>query len=160
MQPPANAPPWPHDDQQSLIAFYGKPWLDGALLTHVIPPFTMKYEGAVIHGILVHRKCADALMTALNTCWDHYGHEQAQIDAVGLSNYSGSFNYRSVRGVSRLSCHAFGAAIDIDAEHNPLGALHGRMAQPVIDAFKSVGCIWGGDFKSRKDWMHFQFAHE
>jgi len=151
---------WPHDDTASLIAFYGKPWEDGSLLVHVVPPFVMKYEGAVIRGITIHKKCADALTEALNTAWISYKKDQAAIDASGLSNYSGSFNYRNVRGASNLSCHAFGAALDIDAEHNPLGAVKGRMPQEVVQAFKSVGAFWGGDFIHRKDWMHFQFARE
>lgn len=151
---------FPHDDTAALIAFYGKPWENPALLTHVTPPFAMRYEGAVVHGVLFHVKAAPALTAAMAACWDHYGHDQAQIDAAGLSNYSGSYNYRNVRGASSLSCHSFGAAIDIDADHNRLGSTHGRMPQPVIDAFKAQGFFWGGDFKSRKDFMHFQGAHE
>ena len=152
--------PWPHDDTASLIAFYGKPWEDSSLLVHVPPPFIMKYEGAIIHGILIHQKCAAALALALSSIWKYYGQSQDQIDASGVSNYSGSYNYRSVRGASNLSCHAFGAALDIDAEHNMLGSSHGNMKQPVVDAFKMVGAFWGGDFIHRKDWMHFQFAKE
>ena len=151
---------WPHDDTDSLIAYYGRPWDDPNLLVHVPPPFIMKYEGAVIHGILIHNKCAAALATALSSAWKFYGQDQSQIDATGLSNYSGSYNYRSVRGASNLSCHAFCAALDIDAEHNMLGAAQGAMRKPVVDAFKYVGATWGGDFIHRKDWMHFQFAHE
>ena len=151
---------WPHDDTQSLIAFYGKPWIDSSLLVDVTPPFVMKYESAIVHGLLVHNKIAVALSTALKTIWDHYGNDQHIIDATGISNYSGSYNYRSVRGAGNLSCHAFGAALDFDAENNPLGAAHGSMARPCIDAFKSVGAVWGGDFIHRKDWMHFQFANE
>ena len=151
---------WPHDDTNSLIAFYGKPWEDSSLLTHVTPPFVMKYEGTQIHGILFNVKCAGALLQALNNAWDAYGHDQAAIDASGLSNYSGSYNYRDVRGATNLSCHAFGAAIDIDAEHNPLGSNSGAMPQQVVDAFKAAGAFWGGDFVHRKDEMHFQWATE
>lgn len=151
---------WPHDDTDSLLDFYGAPWKNPGLLTHVQPPFVMRYEGAVIHGILFHIKCAPALNTALAAIWEHYGHDQGAIDAAGLSNYSGSYNFRSIRGATRLSCHSFGAAIDIDAEHNPLGAAQGRMPAAAVDAFSSVAAMWGGNFRTRKDWMHFQFAHE
>lgn len=151
---------WPHDDTQSLIEFYGKPWGDLGLLTHVTPPFQMRYESTPIHGILIHKKCADALAEALAAIWDHYGHDQGAIDKSSISRYSGSYNYRNVRGAGNLSCHAFGAAIDIDAEHNSLGSVHSQMDPVVISAFKSVGAFWGGDFIHRKDPMHFQFAHE
>lgn len=151
---------WPHDDTESLIAFYGKPWIDPSLLTHVTPPFIMKYEGAVVHGLLIHVKCAEALTEALRACWDHYGHDQDAIDKTGLSNYSGSYNYRAIRGSSRLSCHAFGAAVDIDAEHNPLGSRTWKIPPDVVNAFKATGAFWGGDFQNRKDSQHFQWAHE
>lgn len=150
---------WPHDDTQSLRAFYGQPWINSALLTHVTPPFQMKYEGALIHGILIHKKCALALGEALQTIWDNYNHDQAALDATGFTNYSGSYNYRSVRGASNLSCHAFGAAIDVNAEKFPMHS-DLRFAQPILDAFYAVGAFYGGDFKSRKDPMHFEFAKE
>ena len=155
---------WPSDNTASLIAFYGKPWETPSLLTHVAPPFAMYYEGTLIHGILIHTKCAAAVTEALNNAWQAYGMDQKQIDASGLSNYSGSYNYRNVRGASSLSCHAFGAALDIDAEHNPMwyaGAPKPfHMPNQVVAAFKSVNATWGGDFTHRHDPMHFQFAHE
>lgn len=36
----------------------------------------------------------------------------------------------------------------------------GAMPDAVVQCFKSEGWFWGGDFKSRKDPMHFQAAHE
>lgn len=152
---------FPHDDESALEAFYGKPWNRPELLTHVVPPFDMRYEGALIRGILIHNKCATSLSNALDAIWEFYQHDQAKIIASGIGNYSGAFNYRNVRGSgTKLSCHSFGAAIDIDAEHNPLGAAHGTLAQPVIDIMKEHGATWGGDFIHRKDWMHFQWANE
>ena len=97
---------------------------------------------------------------ALNRWLDDHPVVQTALDASGLSNYSGSYNYRNVRGATSLSCHAFGAALDIDAEHNPLGATSWHMPQQVVAAFKSVNATWGGDFIHRKDSQHFQFAHE
>lgn len=150
---------WPHDDMQSLRAFYGQPWINTALLTHVVPPFQMKYEGTLIHGILIHKKCAQALSEALQKIWDSYNHDQAAVDNTGFTNYSGSYNYRNVRGAQTLSCHAFGAAIDINAEELPMHS-EKRLAQPILDAFKAVGAFYGGDFKTRTDPMHLQFANE
>jgi D-alanyl-D-alanine carboxypeptidase len=49
--------------------------------------------------------------------------------------------------------------VDLDPEHNPLNRTHSRkMPQAAIDAFKAQGAFLGGDFKSRQDPMHFQFA--
>lgn len=152
---------WPHDDTSSLISFYGKPWENADLLTRVPVSFAMTYEGSPVKSILFHVKAADALKRALDQIA-----ERSKTDASVLrhvSRYSGSYNYRPIRGSSRLSCHAFGAAIDFDAEHLPMThspVSASIMPQEVVDAFKSVGAFWGGDYRSRRDPMHFQFAHE
>lgn len=150
---------WPHDDTKSLLAFYGRPWVDMTLLAHVVPPFQLKYEGALVHAVLIHKRCADALTQIFSAIWDHYDKDQVKLDATGFTRYSGSYNYRNVRGATNLSCHAFGAALDFNADKLTLGSF-GRFDQPIIDAFKSVGAYYGGDFIHRKDPMHFQFANE
>lgn len=150
---------WPHDDTESLLSFYGRPWQDLSLLTHVVPQFRLTYGGTTVHAVLIHKNCADALNEAFQTIWDTFGHDQDALDATGFTNYSGSYNYRNVRGASRLSCHSFGAALDFDAAHNAMGT-PGSMDPRIVAAFKAVGAFWGGDFKHRSDPMHFQFAHE
>ncbi len=150
-------PAMPHDDTASLLAFYGKPWINAALLTTVPVPFPMSYGAAPVTKIQVHVKSADALKRALETI---AAFEPAVRKHV--QHFSGTYNYRPIRGSSRLSCHAFGAAIDFDAANLPLG--HGvpasEMPQEVVDAFESQGFFWGGDYTGRKDPMHFQLAHE
>lgn len=150
---------WPHDDTASLTAFYGKPWENQSLLTRVDPPWQMFYGDQKIEHIQIHRRCASALMAALAKVWEQFNSQEA-IEAIGMHRFSGSYNYRAIRGSSRLSCHAFGAAVDFDADHNKLGELHGAMDPAVVSAFKSVGFFWGGDYHGRKDPMHFQGAHE
>ena len=152
---------WPHDDTASLIAFYGnpdKPSFAGNLLL-VTPPFQMWFGEQQVKGVTIHKKCAASLMAVFDSLWEHYGHDQKKVDDSGLSSFSGSYNNRSIRGSSRKSCHAFGAAIDIDAEDN---AMHtaGSMDPAIIAAFKAQGWFWGGDFHSRTDPMHFQAAYE
>jgi hypothetical protein len=160
---------WPHDDPASLAAFYGDPEKGepGKQLVRVVPPFQMYYSGKPIETILFHRKAADALKAALDEIWDACGRDQATVDRLGISHYSGAYNPRYVRGYEpgnpqgrtpRWSNHAYGAAIDLDAEHNGFGAGHGTMPQSVIDAFKRQGALWGGDYKGRTDPMHFEFC--
>ncbi|MCA1458088.1 M15 family metallopeptidase [Bradyrhizobium sp. BRP22] len=152
---------WPHDDPASLAAFYGDPAKDepGKQLVPVVPPFLMYYDGQPIRRIMFHRKAADALAAALNEIWEHYGQDQATIDRLRISTYSGAYNRRLIRGSKdKWSNHAYGAAIDFDAEHNGFGTGHGTMPQPVIDAFKRQGALWGGDYKGRTDPMHFEFC--
>lgn len=159
-------PVWPHDDTASLLAFYGKPWIDSNLLTRVEPPFTMVYrdgnEVATIRSIQFHDKGAAVLKAALDACWEAGGKDLTNPLFNHIRNFSGSYNYRPIRGSSRLSCHAFGAAIDFDAEHLPLGKNipAGEMPEIVVKCFKDQGFFWGGDYTGRKDPMHFQLAHE
>jgi len=162
-------PRWPHDDPASLAAFYGDPEKGepGRQLVPVVPPFTMYYAGKPIAKIMFHRKAAGALAAALNDIWEKCQRSQARIDALRISAFSGGYNPRYVRGYEpgnpqgrepRWSNHAYGAAIDFDAEHNGLNTGHGTMPAIVIDAFKRQGALWGGDYRGRTDPMHFEFC--
>lgn len=152
---------WPHDDPASLAAFYGDPntGAPGRQLVTVAPPFKMYYDGKPVPHITFHRKAASALSAALNEIWDHYGRDQATLDKLGISHFSGTYNPRKIRGsATRWSNHAYGAAIDINAEKNGFNTGHGTMPQPVVDAFKRQGALWGGDYHGRTDPMHFEFC--
>lgn len=151
---------WPKDNQADLLAFYGTPGPEvERQLVNVVPPFRMTYEGKPIKAIRFHRKAAASLTAALREIWDHYGHDQKQIDALGISKYAGAYNPRKVRGsATKWSNHAYGAAIDLNAQENGFGKGHGTMPQPVIDAFKRQGARWGGDYRGRTDPMHFEFC--
>lgn len=151
---------WPNDDPASLKAFYGDPdkGEPGKRLVPVTPPFRMTYDGKPIKAIQFHQRAAPALSAALAAIWEHYGRDQKKIDALGISKYAGSYNPRKIRGsATKWSNHAYGAAIDLNAEENGLYA-KGNMPQPVIDAFKAQGALWGGDYTGRKDPMHFEFC--
>lgn len=151
---------WPKDDQTALIAFYGTPGhAVEAQLVDVVPPFRMTYEGSPIARIRFHKKAAAALLAALTEIWEQYGKDQSKIDALGISHYDGAYNPRFIRGsTTRWSNHAFGAAIDINADHNGFNTGHGTMPKPVVDAFKRQGARWGGDYHGRTDPMHFEFC--
>ncbi len=89
-----------------------------------------------------------------------------------LDNNTSAFNYRDIDGTDKLSNHAYGIAIDINPLQNPFikgkkilpkGAKYDKNAKGAIDsksivvkAFKEKGWNWGGDWKSRKDYQHFE----
>lgn len=155
---------FPKDTMEEKIKFYGDPrgahgvstkWF-AANVVKVIPPFKMYYAGKAISSIAFHRKAADALKAALETIWEHCEKDQTIIDNLGISEYGGSFNYRLIRGSSNMSNHSFAIAIDLMPSGNKLGAKKGTMPKFVVDAFKAQGFKWGGDYKGRKDWMHFE----
>ncbi len=83
-----------------------------------------------------------------------------EVSDAGLSSacniFGGCYQYRSQRGLNKLSTHAWGISIDIDPEHNPLGS-KGTMDMGVVKIFEAHGFVWGGKFTERKDPRHFQF---
>lgn len=152
---------WPMDNQEARNAFYGDPAKGeiGPQMVPVVPPFAMYYEGKRVKTIQFHRKAAPALIAALNEIWDYCQHDQAKIDAAGVSKYAGAYDHRKVRGSkTKWSNHAYAAAIDLNAGENALGVKKGTMPQFVVDAFCRQGAMWGGWYKSRPDWMHFEFV--
>lgn len=151
---------WPHDDTASLIAFYGDPRRKGFTdsLVLVKPPWRMTFDGKPIKGVQIHRKCAVSLKAVFDDIWEECDQDENKLPA-GAIVFDGSYNFRPIRGSSRLSTHAFGAALDLDAEHNGMGK-RGNMSPIVINAFEREGWFWGGRFRSRRDDMHFQAAHE
>lgn len=151
---------WPHDDPASLAAFYGNPdrGEPGNRLVPVVPPFKMYYGEKPVEHIMFHEKAAPALREALQAIWEYYGKDQAKIDALRISRFSGSYNPRKIAGSTKWSNHAYGAAIDLDSEHNGFNTGHGTMPKAVVDCFKSTGAMWGGDYHGRTDPMHFEYC--
>jgi D-alanyl-D-alanine carboxypeptidase-like protein len=162
---------WPREwISGELDSFYGNPrgsagradqaWVQQNL-TRIVPPWSMRSDGSAVSQITIHRKCKDSLTRILNAIWESTGRDQAKIKAAHLDEFDGSYNFRvNVNSPSRLSLHAYGAAIDIAAAENPNGASwrdNGRMLPRwAIDAFLAEGWSWGGDFSGTPDAMHFQ----
>ena len=150
---------WPKDTQAARNAFYGDPGKGqiASQMVPVVPPFAMYYDGKRVKAIQFHKKAAPALLAALNEIWDYCQHDQAKVDAAGVSKYAGAYNPRKVRGsATKWSNHAYAAAIDLNAEENALGQKNGTMPQFVVDAFCRQGWMWGGWYNSRPDLMHFE----
>jgi poly-gamma-glutamate synthesis protein (capsule biosynthesis protein) len=96
-------------------------------------------------------------------------------EASMAANNTSAFNCRSVTGGSSWSQHSYGNAVDINPIQNPYvkgsttlppeGEAY-RLRDPnvpgllvddslVVQAFKSAGWGWGGDWSSLKDYQHF-----
>lgn len=70
----------------------------------------------------------------------------------------GGFNIRNKRGGNSLSEHAYGNAIDINPGKNPMGKnLVTDMPANISALAAKYGLSWGGDWKSVKDAMHFEW---
>lgn len=155
---------WPVNSQAALKAFYGDPAKNEIepQLVYIYPKFQMWYtddtgKRSLVTRIRFHKKCAAAFQAAFDEIWLAYNKDQSAIDRAGLSEYNGGYEKRLVRGsTDNWSNHAFGAAVDINAKQNPLGATKGNMPQQAIDAFARQEMMWGGWYSGRKDLMHFE----
>ena len=170
----AAKPLWPRDDPAALAAFYGAfelkadgtptmAW-EAAHLVTLVPPFPMRVAWdprVAITRIRCHKLVAESLRRVLQAILAHFG-TRAAIRRAGMDLYGGAYNFRRISGAERLSVHAWGAAIDLDPGHNPLGRAWasgcGMMPMEVVALFEAEGWVWGGRFKGRKDCMHFQAA--
>ncbi len=96
-------------------------------------------------------------------------------DASMEDNNTSAFNYRFIAGTKRLSNHSSGRAIDINPYFNPVIYADGRVSprgakydknatgvftkdSPIVKEFIKRGWRWGGNFKSFKDYHHFDKA--
>lgn len=168
---------WPKSDAQSMSNFYGTPWkvtdsgivvnptFEAIHITRIKAPYDMWIGDIKISRISVNKRCADSLLRVLT----RISKEISPIERkeFHLDRYGGGFNFRPIRGAesgrlaaNKLSTHAYGAAIDLAPDLNPIGAFYtpGKRMMPheVIEMFKKEGWAWGGDFKTRPDCMHFQ----
>ena len=74
-----------------------------------------------------------------------------------LKTWDGCFNIRKKRGLSSMSLHSWGIAIDVNAFENGLGK-QPKLSPEFVKCFTDNGFIWGGTW-TRKDGMHFQLAN-
>jgi len=87
-------------------------------------------------------------------------------------NNTSAFNYRVVAGTKNLSRHSFGKAIDFNPIQNPYRSKSGVLSPKgsnydtttagtltndniIVKKLIEKGWVWGGNFKSIKDWQHF-----
>lgn len=148
---------WPV--QTKCAEYYGTP-KSAALARDLVTircPWALTFEGKAVAGITIHKKCAPSLQRILQAIWDRLGRSQAEIDRIGMSKFSGSYNPRKIAGTNRWSPHAYGCAVDFDSANNWLGDTTPAMDRRVIEEFEREGWEWGGHW-TRPDGMHFQAA--
>ena len=117
------------------------------------------YSGTSTGKVRFHRLGVSQLQ-ALWAAWQ----AACLIDRVIF--WAGAFSPRLIRGAGlepNLSMHAFGAAFDINATENRLGAEPARLGEhgcvrELVELANAHGFFWGGHFKGRLDGMHFELA--
>ena len=143
--------PWPKPDEKSMVAFYGRHGQEYDLVGVDVTGLGVKYEGKTVATIRCHRLVADSLKRVLT--------EISKGSAAWvLAQYAGCYNDRPMRGGSRPSKHAWGAAIDLAAGTNGLKQAwptQSTMPLAAMEAFAREGWTAAGAFWGR-DGMHFE----
>ena len=107
----------------------------------------------------VRLRCAEKVAPLLVALAAQF-HEH--IEPIDDGNDDWGYCYREIRGSqTTLSNHSSGTAIDLNATKHPLGAAgtFTPLQVTLIQALcKKYGIRWGGDYKSRKDEMHFEVS--
>jgi hypothetical protein len=74
--------------------------------------------------------------------------------AKEMKTWDGCFVIRNKRGLSSLSMHSWGLAVDINAFENQLNQKP-NISPQFVKCFTDAGLEWGGNWK-RLDGMHFE----
>ena len=147
--------------QSEMIKYFGKANAEGSYLTMIDLPYTMYYDRQPIKRMRCHVKVAQAFKNVFNEILATYG--ERKINELEINDYGGCFNYRLMRGGTKLSVHSWGCAIDLNPSRNLLRetsktARFARIEyQPMIDIFYKHGFVSLGREKNF-DWMHFEVA--
>ena len=160
---------WPH--QNDVDSFYGNPrgrnggpsmkW-ESENLVRVKTPWKLVTAWdfmPVSSGVRIHRRCADSLAKIFDEIWKSSEMSQSKINEWGMNLYAGGYNFRLMRGASRLSMHSWGCAVDFDSSRNAFGddTPNFALIPQVLEAFAKEGWVWGGRW-SKPDGMHWQAA--
>lgn len=105
------------------------------------------------HGWRVHRGISK-IVVAFVTEWN------ARVETLD-PDQCWSYACRPVRNSTTTSFHAWGLALDLNAVRHPLGK-RGTFTSAQVKIIRELcsryGFRWGGDFTSRADEMHCEFA--
>jgi hypothetical protein len=132
---------------QQALKKYGDPTLEKSMIVWDVPT---NLEIGVIPKKLYCNKDMVAPLTQAFTNLISTG------KVSELKTWDGCFNIRKKRGLSSMSLHSWGIAIDVNAAWNQLNMVP-KLTPEFVKCFTDAGFEWGGTW-TRKDGMHFQLA--
>jgi len=154
---PSRANKWP--TYATIEQFYGAPGTNHVIVQLPYPLKLAWDTDTIVNRTTINKNCADSFVRIMKDILKEYGHEQ--ITTLRLDMFGGIFNNRPMRGGSKLSTHAYAAAIDLDPERNQLrwGRDKAHFARPeykkFLDCWEREGWVSLG-VERNFDWMHFQ----
>lgn len=113
-----------------------------------------------VPGTTIKLRCAESVAPLLVGFATEFNNLIESIDGGSLDDWG--YCFREVRGVAgKISNHSSGTAIDLNSTRHALGKVGTFDAAkvPMIRALaKKYGLTWGGDYRNRKDEMHFEIS--
>jgi hypothetical protein len=117
-------------------------------------------ETFTVPGTKIRFACAKAVAPILVSFAKDFHELVEPIDQGQLDDWG--YAFRQTRGSDRiLSNHASGTAIDLNAIKHPLGksnTFNKDQRNTINLLITKYGLTWGGNYKRRKDDMHFEIA--
>lgn len=128
-------------------------------------PITTKQGKKTTTSLTIHKDVANEVKSVLQKAQD-----------AGFKVYEvQGFSWRNISGSSKMSQHSLGLAVDINVNENycvyPDGKIDaGKFWDPskseysipsngvLVNSFKGIGWGWGGEWSSKKDYMHFSYT--
>ena len=114
----------------------------------------------LVPGTTLKLRCAEKVAPLLIGFAAEFHNLIEPIDGGTLDDWG--YAFREVRGVpGKISNHSSGTAIDLNSSRHVLGKVGTfELAKvPMIRALaKKYGLFWGGDYRNRKDEMHFEIS--
>jgi hypothetical protein len=121
---------------------------------------TLGIKTFAVPGTKIKFACAKAVAPILVNFAKDFHELVEPIDQGQLDDWG--YAFRQTRGSDRiLSNHASGTAIDLNAIKHPLGksnTFNKDQRNIIILLITKYGLAWGGNYKKRKDDMHFEIA--
>lgn len=134
--------------QEQIIAKYGQPDKHYFAKYCSIWKVGIQYPWFPSKRLYINKDFEQCLNTALSKL------EQAGIQDE-IETCDGCYSERKVRGSNKISLHSWAVAVDLNAHKEKLGQEHTNWSDQFLDIMRESGLFWGGDFKGRKDPMHF-----
>lgn len=117
-------------------------------------------ESFIVPGTKIKFACAKAVAPLLVNFAKEFHELVEPIDEGQLDDWG--YAFRMTRGSDRvLSNHSSGTAIDLNAIKHPLGksnTFNRDQSNTIKLLITKYGLFWGGNYKKRKDEMHFEIA--
>lgn len=152
---------WPTQAEvRSGKSIFGKVGCEGDLV-NITPAYPIYYDGRELKTIRVHKLIAEDVAQILQEVKDAYGLEA--IHRLRLDQYAGSYNFRKITSGKSYSMHAWGIAMDWDANNNTY-SMHkpkASLSKPECEKWWEIWEAHGATSLGRArdyDWMHVQFA--